>query len=185
MGKNRTCFLVKFAEKRTMFNWLFFILVGVLGKGGYLNILAGTPFILAGEFIRTHSAGTIKKNEVLTDTGLYGMCRNPLYLGSFLISAGLVIVSKNIFIFLYFLVFFPLAYIPAILTEEAFLTDKFGEEYLSYRKRVPVFIPAMKRVKIRDFSWKQVLNNKEHLNWIVILALLIISSIKSYLVFNK
>jgi hypothetical protein len=185
MGKNRTGFFVKIAEKRTTFNWIFFILAGVFGKGGYLNVLKGLPFILAGAIIRTLAAGTIKKNEVLTDTGPYGICRNPLYLGSFLISAGLVIASRNIFILLYFIVFFPLAYIPAILGEEGFLAGKFGESYFAYKKKTPAFLPRIKKTGMKNFSWEQAVKNKEHINWLVVSILLIILLIKPCLVLDK
>lgn len=185
MGKNRAGFFVMLAGKRATFNWLFFIFVGIFGRGGYINVLTGMLFILAGAFMRTLAAGTIKKNEVLTDTGPYSMCRNPLYLGSFLISAGLVIAAKNTFILLYFLVFFPLAYIPAILTEEDFLAGKFGENYLLYKKKTPAFIPHIKKTDMENFSWKQVRENKEYINWLVILTLLLVLSIKPYLIFKK
>ncbi len=185
MGKNRAGFFVMLAGKRATFNWLFFIFVGIFGRGGYINVLTGMLFILAGAFIRILAAGTIKKNEVLTDTGPYRMCRNPLYLGSFLISSGLVIAADNIFILLYFLVFFPLAYIPAILGEEKFLTKKFGENYLLYKRKTPAFIPHIKKTDMENFSWKQVKENKEYINWLVISVLLIILLIEPYLVFNK
>ena len=185
MGADRTCFILKLARKRTAFNLLFFVIVGIFAKGSYLDILAGAPFILLGSFMRILSAGTIRKNEVLTNTGPYRVCRNPLYLGSFLISAGLVIVADSIFPLLFFIVFFPLIYIPAIFMEEEFLQRKFGEDYLLYRKCVPAFIPAVKKVDLTDFSWGRIKENREYTNWGIIFILIIITLIKSYLVFNK
>jgi protein-S-isoprenylcysteine O-methyltransferase Ste14 len=186
MGRNRTGrILNKIAKKRTTFNGLFFMLILILGKGLLCYILAGIPFILAGIFLRIIAAGTIKKNQVLTNTGPYKICRHPLYLGSFLISTGFVIFSHNIFILLYFLIFFPLMYIPTILSEERFLTDKFGKSYLEYKKQTPLFVPKLRKLSLSDFSWVRVKTNKEYINWLIFLILILSVLIKSYLIFDN
>lgn len=178
MGKNGTGLILKIAARRTTFNWIFFLLVLVLGKGNSYQILAGIPFITAGAFLRIMSSGTIKKNEVLTTTGTYRMCRHPLYLGSLLISVGFIIISHSIFVLFYFLVFFPATYIPTIFMEEQFLMEKFGNEYLLYKKQTSLFVPDIRKSNLQNFSWKQVKKNKEYINWAVILTLIIIALIK-------
>lgn len=183
MGKNRTGVILKIAEKRTTFNWIFFLLVLVLGKGTPSMVLAGVPFIAAGLLLRVLSSGIIKKNEILTDTGPYGMCRHPLYLGSFLVSAGLVIVSNSVFVLIYFLVFFPLTYIPTMFSEERFLSEKFGDKYLLYRKQTPMIIPGIRKVNLKNFSWRRVNLNREYVNWMIVLFLLAAALIKSKAVF--
>ncbi len=181
MGGNRTGIVLnRIAQKRTTFNWIFFILVLILGKGTLIYVLTGIPFILVGMVLRTLSSGTIKKNEILTDTGPYTMCRHPLYLGSFLISAGLVIISQSIFILTYFLIFFPITYIPTIFKEEKFLADKFGKAHLIYKKQTSLFVPDIRKFNLQNFSWKRVKENKEHINWLVILFLITVALIKSY-----
>lgn len=181
MGKYRikNTFL-KLAEKRTTFNLIFFLLVIILGKVSSISFYTGIPFIFAGIFIRTIAAGTIKKNIYLTTTGPYQICRHPLYLGNFLFSAGLSIISHNLFVFLFFLIFFPLTYIPTILKEEDFLTEKFGDEYIKYKKKVPCFIPYFKKINNLEFSWDKVKENREYINWIIILLLITGLLIKSY-----
>ena len=47
-----------------------------------------TAAALLGEALRTWSSGTLVKNEVLTTEGPYALCRNPLYVGNFLIGFG-------------------------------------------------------------------------------------------------
>jgi protein-S-isoprenylcysteine O-methyltransferase Ste14 len=186
MGEYRTChILTEIAKKRTTFNGLFFILILILGKGGLCYVLAGIPFILAGAFLRITAAGTIKKNEVLTDTGPYKICRHPLYLGSLLIAMGLVIISHNLFILLYFLIFFPITYIPTILMEERFLAERFGDTYITYKKKTPLFIPKLKKLNLSNFSWARVKNNKEYVNWLIVLILIITVLIKPYLILGK
>jgi len=181
MGKDRTkdTFL-KLAEKRTTFNLIFFLLVLILGKMTYFSFFLGLPFILAGIFIRLIAAGTIKKNISLTTEGIYQLCRHPLYLGSFFLSSGLSVISWNLFVFLFFLIFFPLTYIPAILKEETALTERFGNDYRNYKKNVPAFIPHLKKISRYEFSWQQIRENREYINWIIIFFLIVVLLIKSY-----
>jgi len=181
MGKDRTkdTFL-KLAEKRTTFNLIFFFLVLILGKMTYFSFLLGLPFILTGIFIRLIAAGTIKKNISLTTGGIYQLCRHPLYLGSFLLSSGLSVISRNPFVFLFFLIFFPLTYIPAILKEEGALTERFGNDYRNYKKNVPAFIPHLKKINRYEFSWQQIRENREYINWIIVFFLMVALLIKSY-----
>ena len=96
MGKNRISPIVKLAQKRTTFGWIYLILASILGNGEKWMIFAGFIISLSGEFFRTMSAGTIKKNEVLAINGLYSLNRHPLYFGSFLMSLGISIASNNI-----------------------------------------------------------------------------------------
>lgn len=185
MGKNRAGFILKIAEKRTTFNWIFYLLVLFLGKGGNRDLLAGIPLIIAGAVLRLLSSGTIKKNEILTDTGPYRMCRHPLYLGSLLVSLGFVIASRSIPVLAYFLVFFPMTYIPAMLNEERYLEDKFKDAYILYRKQTPAFIPRLRTTGLKNFSWAQVIKNGEQLNWYVIFFLLTAALIKSNFILQK
>lgn len=184
MGKDRIKdVFLKMAEKRTTFNLLFFILVLILGRASYLSFFIGLPFIIIGIFIRIVAAGTIKKNVSLTITGPYRICRHPLYLGSFFLSLGLVIIAKNIFISFFFLIFFACTYIPAMLKEERFLIGKFEEDYLNYKKNVPCFIPSMRKINNYNFSWRQLKENKEYINWIIVSVTIAILLIKSHQIF--
>ncbi|MCM8762123.1 MAG: isoprenylcysteine carboxylmethyltransferase family protein [Candidatus Omnitrophica bacterium] len=171
------------AENRTTFNLIFFLLVFILGEITLITLFAGIPFIFAGIFVRGIAAGTIKKNISLTTTGPYKICRHPLYFGSFLLSVGLSVISKNFFVFLFFLIFFPLTYIPAILKEENFLIERFGDEYINYKKTTHCFIPSLRKIDRYEFSWKQLKENREYINWIIILLLIAVLLIKSYYVF--
>jgi len=170
---------MKIFPKRTTFGWLLFILVAIFSKGTLKHILIGFVFIFIGETIRTLASGIIKKNEILAVEGVYKLCRHPLYFGSFLISLGLSITAKNIFIWIYFIVFFPLLYIPTILKEEKFLKEKFKDEYEKYQNLTPIFFPKFKKVDLKNFSWGKFKENKEYINWIVLVLLGIILLIKT------
>ena len=180
MGKNRINPIVKLAQKRTTFGWIYLILAGILGNGEKWMIFAGFIISLSGEFFRTMSAGTIKKNEVLAINGLYSLNRHPLYFGSFLMSLGISIASNNIAVWLYFLILFPLIYIPTMFKEEKYLKTKFGNDYKYYKKTIPAFFPKIKKINSLNFSWKRFKYNKEQFNWIAIVILYFILYSKKF-----
>ncbi len=171
---------VKFvSETRVPAGWFFFILVLLMGT---LQKIWGISLVLIGEVFRTIAAGTITKNERLTTHGIYQFIRHPLYFGSFCIATGLCLICNNAFIWIYFIVFYPAAYTAAILIEENWLKTKFGDSFLNYKKNVPAFIPF--RIKNfsdwGDFSWMLVFKNKEHHNWLIILAVLTVLILKTH-----
>ncbi|NTW34161.1 MAG: lipid A phosphate methyltransferase, partial [Bacteroidetes bacterium] len=94
--------------------------------------------------------------------GIYSMLRHPLYLGNYLMWAGIVMFSFNLWFFLLFSLFFWLYYERIMFAEERFLEKKFGNEYLEWSLKVPAFIPAFNRfVKSNvPFSFKSVLRRE-------------------------
>jgi protein-S-isoprenylcysteine O-methyltransferase Ste14 len=77
-----------------------------------------------------------KPTTKILDTGFYGFSRNPIYLGMILIYLGITCF----FNFVWFLSFLPIVllviHFGVILREEKYLEEKFGEDYLDYKKRV-------------------------------------------------
>jgi len=84
----------------------------------------------------------------LITTGLYAYARNPMILGLFLLMFGLGVLFGSLSLILIFTPLFILLnvlYVKAV--EEKEMEKKFGEEYLEYKKRVPMFIPRLKKRK--------------------------------------
>lgn len=140
------------------------------------TILAGAPFIFIGEAIRTCASGFIRKNEALAQEGPYALTRNPLYLGNFLIGTGFSIMTSRIILLIPFLIAFYLIYSATIKKEEKLLLTRFGDSFLRYKKRVPVFFPLKitPRHLCVNFDWKLVMKHREHLTWLGIFGGLII-----------
>src|ERR1700722_6254923 len=61
----------------------------------HISLRAGLGWIIAGNLIRLWSNGYAIKNDKLTTSGPYAFVRNPLYLGTFLIAIGFVVVLKS------------------------------------------------------------------------------------------
>ncbi|MGH8581791.1 MAG: methyltransferase family protein [Gammaproteobacteria bacterium] len=102
-------------------------------------------FYLAGlafRFWATLYVGGRKGSTVVAD-GPYSVCRNPLYLGSFLLAtASALFIRSGVFAvgILAVSVFYIIATVPR---EERHLKEARGEEYVRYCRRVPRFIPRL------------------------------------------
>ena len=152
-------------------------------------IIAGIPLILLGEVIRTWASGFIKKDKELAQEGPYALTRNPLYLGNFLIGLGFSIMAYNPILVILFLKAFSLIYIFTIRNEEKNLSVRFGDAYIAYKRRVPVFFPlriiplcpkgaiggfACWRDFRLNFDWQLIWKHREHHTWLGIFGCLII-----------
>ena len=176
--------MIKILTKiRVPAGWIYFILVAAVGniKVGNIKNVWALFFIFLGEFIRTLSAGIIKKNQSLSSTGIYGIIRHPLYLGSFLIGMGFAVLVNSIFIWLYFLIFFISTYIVSINSEEQYLSGEFGNTFMEYKRTVPCFIPlSVKALKKSTcaFSYRQFKENHEYKNYFIICFVLVVLFLK-------
>jgi len=82
----------------------------------------------------------------LVTTGIYAYIRNPMVIAGLLIGGGLGFLFGSlslIIIFIPILTLFGFLYLKAV--EERELELRFGQEYLEYKKRVPMFIPRIRR----------------------------------------
>ena len=76
-----------------------------------------------------------KKVNKLVTSGIYKYSRNPMYLGLLMIVISTSIFYLNIYSILTPLFFYLWINRFQIKREEVFLTKKFGEDYLSYKKK--------------------------------------------------
>lgn len=99
--------------------------------------------------------------DKLVTSGMFQVCRNPLYVGNALILAGLLIVHNNPAVYVLGGLFFGFAYVSIVASEEAFLRAKFGAEYEAYCARVNRWLPDFRRLgAAREgmaFNWRRPL----------------------------
>ncbi len=81
-------------------------------------LVAGGGVAAAGLALRAYAAGHLAKNQQLAMSGPYACTRNPLYLGSSLIGAGLALAGGNWILTLGCLLLFAAVYWPVIRREE-------------------------------------------------------------------
>ncbi len=84
--------------------------------------------------------GGIKNDMVMRD-GPFSVVRNPLYVFSFIGLMGIGMLSNMLTVALGMMVMFIVYYKFVVAREEAFLLDKFGDEYLRYTQEVPRWFP--------------------------------------------
>jgi protein-S-isoprenylcysteine O-methyltransferase Ste14 len=105
--------------------------------------IAGVLLLAGGIWIRVCARGWKREapgKGMVTD-GPYGYVRHPLYVGSFLIGAGLCAVSGNWRMAIAFALLFWLSHLRAISQEERWLAEASPVEFAAYRARVGGLIP--------------------------------------------
>lgn len=136
----------------------------------------GIPFVALGELIRLWAGGfQERKGKVLVTNGPYAFLRNPLYLGNFLIGIGIVLITRNTFLLLAFVIGFLWIYSKVVRREEEELLKKFGELYHRYLNAVPRFFPRLSAYPHRtqmSFQWNRLRKHREYFTLAGIVALL-------------
>ncbi len=126
------------------------------------SLTYGLPVAVLGLLLRAWAAGHLAKNEQLAQGGPYAHVRNPLYLGTLLVAAGLAIASQSLLLALILTVFFAFVYLPVIELEEQHLRKIFPS-YASYAERVPMLLPRLSAVSSgASFRWSLYLRNQEY-----------------------
>lgn len=120
----------------------FVVAAGFLWMAGPTFETLGWSLLLVvpGVWLRSYAAGYVRKNTELTVTGPYAYTRNPLYLGSLLITLGFGVASGSWWLLGLLAGVFALIYIPTILGEERYLRTHFAE-FDGYAARVPRLLP--------------------------------------------
>jgi protein-S-isoprenylcysteine O-methyltransferase Ste14 len=143
-----------------------FLLVAVFAwfsRPSGASLALGFPISLLGLGLRAWAAGCLYKDRELATGGPYAYTRNPLYLGTLSVAAGLAIAARNGWLGLLFAAVFAFIYLPAIELEQQHLRDLF-EEFPAYARRVPLVVPrlAFRKQTSQPFQWAQYRNNREY-----------------------
>lgn len=134
------------------------ILLVVLGQA--LRI-ATVGFVPRGTSGRNTAQGQVA--ERLNTTGVYSLVRNPLYLANCTMYVGLVLFSQHLWLVAVVIPVLALYYERIIAAEEAFLLQRFGQDYADWAARTPAFWPRLHGWQAPDmtFSLRTVLR-REH-----------------------
>lgn len=140
------------------------------------SILLGGLVGVLGLWLRAYAAGYLRKHEALTVTGPYAYTRNPLYLGSAILSAGAAIAMRSWISASILLVYFAVFYFMVMRREEKELCVRHGTAFEEYAKAVPLFLPRLRPARIEEgtggvFSVEQYRKNRE---WQAALGFLIL-----------
>jgi protein-S-isoprenylcysteine O-methyltransferase Ste14 len=123
--------------------WLLIIPFYVFATPSTNLLWWGVGVSAAGLSLRAWAAGSIRKDRELATTGPYAHTRNPLYLGSFMLGAGVMVAGGQWVFGVAFLVFFLLVYRATVRREATELEARFGESYRAYAAQVPTVLPRI------------------------------------------
>jgi protein-S-isoprenylcysteine O-methyltransferase Ste14 len=101
----------------------------------------GIAIMFAGATLRFLASGYIDKEGRLSIAGPYRYSRNPLYVGSFLLTLGSAIAVYSPWLVAVYCVLFFMVYHFIILNEEKRLQDKFPGIFILYCQKVPRYFP--------------------------------------------
>ena len=124
----------------------------------------GLPVSLLGLALRAWAAGCLAKNRQLASGGPYAYTRNPLYLGTLLVAAGLAIASRSLGLGALFAAVFVLVYLPVIQNESEYLHVLFPD-YPAYAAAVPLLLPRLTPHRSKNpnpFRFALYLKNQEY-----------------------
>jgi protein-S-isoprenylcysteine O-methyltransferase Ste14 len=152
------------ARLRVPSGFLIVVVFGWFSHPTVQSMLWGIPLSLLGLLLRAWAAGCLAKNRELATGGPYAYTRNPLYIGTLLVAAGLAEASRSLGLGLLFAAVFLLIYLPVIQNEEQHLRQIFPE-YAAYADRVPALwprlTPAVKNI-LNPFRVSLYLKNQEY-----------------------
>lgn len=112
----------------------------------YLPLMAWgyLQYRLAGSYRTRHGGGGPGMKhppDQIVDTGVYGLTRNPMYLGHLIFLTGLTLTTRSRAAGIATLALIPWFDAHAA-SDEGQLLDLFGEEYAAYRDAVPRWLPS-------------------------------------------
>ena len=150
------------ARLRVPCGFVLVIAFALLSRPDARSLAYGLPIGVAGLLLRAWAAGHLEKNVRLAETGPYAYVRNPLYIGTVLVAAGLIVASRRWILAAIVAAVFFFVYLPVIGLEQQHLRDLFPE-YDAYARRVPALIPVFRRRGAAGrFRWKRYMRNEEY-----------------------
>jgi protein-S-isoprenylcysteine O-methyltransferase Ste14 len=154
-----------------------------------LAAAAGFAVALLGQLLRAVTIGLEyiirggRKRQVyaekLVQGGIFAHCRNPLYVGNFLILVGVGIASNSVLFLSLGVPFFFLAYWAIIAAEENYLGNKFGQEFADYCARVNRLLPNFsglgQTLAGMTFNWRRLISAEYGSTYIWLAAITLVT----------
>ena len=121
-------------------------------ENGWLVWIAGLFIFLLGLLGRIwaqqHLHYRLKMPMSLTRTGPYALLRNPIYVSNILMSVGLIIVSRVLWMVPITILWCALVFSMVVREEEERIVKVFGPPYSDYLAEVPRWIPRHAKVPL-------------------------------------
>jgi protein-S-isoprenylcysteine O-methyltransferase Ste14 len=103
-------------------------------------LVLGAGLFLMGWSVVTASKLDVDSPDLLLSTGPYGVSRNPMYVSWLLLHLSALIFMRSVWLLLGFVVALLLTHFLAILPEERYLHEQFGDSFVRYCERVKRYL---------------------------------------------
>jgi protein-S-isoprenylcysteine O-methyltransferase Ste14 len=143
------------ARKRVALGFAVAMAALLLADPTWASWRTGLLVAVAGEAVRVWAAGHLEKSREVTRSGPYRWARHPLYVGSSIMAAGIIIAAHSVVLAVIAPIYMVITITAAIRTEEAFLRRTFGDTYDRYAQSQAEPMP-------RRFSLARAMRNREY-----------------------
>jgi protein-S-isoprenylcysteine O-methyltransferase Ste14 len=155
------------ARWRVRLGYLLAVFVISFARPTPKYVAIGAAVGIIGLGLRAYAAGYLHKQQVLTISGPYAYTRNPLYLGSAVLTLGAAIATYSWISAGILLVYFAVVYAIVMRREESELLAQHGKAFELYATAVPLFLPRITAADIPGqsagkFSFAQYKKNHEY-----------------------
>jgi len=127
--------------------WVDHALISInlpIATAGFVVVLCGVAFSIWARMAldgNWSGTATLKQDHTLTRTGPYRITRHPIYTGILLALAGSAL-ERGMVRSVLAVILCALALWLKIAVEEKLMIERFGEQYLRYRREIPALIPV-------------------------------------------
>lgn len=127
----------------------FYNMIPVFDLNQIIITLIGIILIVLAIFVwisavkKSDIDSNIVKNTLVT-TGIYSKVRHPIYAAFLYGVTGLILISNNLYLFVLPVIYWAILSVAMKNTEEKWLIDLYGQDYINYSKKVNRFIPKVK-----------------------------------------
>ena len=121
------------------------------------SLALGCAIVVPGAALHLWTKGCLRIGAEVTTSGPYRWVRNPFYLATLIVDAGLAVVIAEPWVAVVYFPVWLVVHWVTIRGEERGLTEIFGERYTAYRALVPWLLPWNGRAAglppSQGFSW--------------------------------
>ena len=108
---------------------------------GVVLIILGAAFWISA-VLNSDIQSNIRKNRLVT-TGIYSIVRHPIYAAFLYAITGIILISNNMLLYVLPVVYWLILKETMKRTEEKWLVEAYGDDYLNYSRKVNGFIPKV------------------------------------------
>lgn len=156
-----------FARWRVRLGYPLALAVLAFARPNPRSIGWGAILGVVGLLVRALAAGYLRKQQVLATCGPYAYTRNPLYLGSAILTLGVAVAAWSWISAVVLCGYFALFYTIVMRREENELRLQHGAAFDAYAEEVPLFLPRpmpsnFGAMESSSFSFARYRKNREY-----------------------